>query len=144
MIKRRRRTMPELNMASMPDLIFTVLFFFMISSHMRSSSPQMTLQTPEGTMLAEPQSKSALVYLYVTADTARIQVGNRMVNIADLPAAVSAERQKMTSADRKQMVVCMKADRRTPMAVVSRVKQALRDANATRIIYVAKEKKTKE
>jgi len=50
----------------------------------------------------------------------------------------------MTSADRKQMVVCMKADRRTPMAVVSRVKQALRDANATRIIYVAKEKKTKE
>ena len=66
------------------------------------------------------------------------------VRIADLPAAVSAERQKMTSADRKQMVVCMKADRRTPMAVVSRVKQALRDANATRIIYVAKEKKTKE
>ena len=32
---RRRRGVPSLNVASMPDLIFTVLFFFMIVTHMR-------------------------------------------------------------------------------------------------------------
>ena len=30
----------------MPDLIFTVLFFFMISTHMRSSAPKMKVETP--------------------------------------------------------------------------------------------------
>ena len=32
----RDKGVPSLNMASMPDLIFTVLFFFMIVTHMRS------------------------------------------------------------------------------------------------------------
>ena len=34
--QRQRRDIPQLNMYSMPDLIFTVLFFFMIVTHMRS------------------------------------------------------------------------------------------------------------
>ena len=74
MIKRRKHTVPNLNMASMPDLIFTVLFFFMIASHMRNSSPLVGLQTPTGTQLTQPDRKSALVYLYVGRDSKQVQV----------------------------------------------------------------------
>ena len=72
MIKRRKHTVPNLNMASMPDLIFTVLFFFMIASHMRNSSPLVGLQTPTGTQLTQPDRKSALVYLYVGRDSKQV------------------------------------------------------------------------
>ena len=88
MIKRRKHTVPSLNMASMPDLIFTVLFFFMIASHMRNSSPMVSLQTPTGTQLSQPDRKSALVYMYVGSDSKQVQVGNRMV-ASSAPAACS-------------------------------------------------------
>ncbi len=36
MFRTKHHHVPSLNVASMPDLIFTVLFFFMIVTHMRS------------------------------------------------------------------------------------------------------------
>ena len=142
MIKRRKHTVPSLNMASMPDLIFTVLFFFMIASHMRNSSPMVSLQTPAGTQLSQPDRKSALVYMYVGSDSKQVQVGNRMVGVQGIHAAIQAERQNLSTEDRRLMTVCLKADRQTPMWLISDVKQALREANATRIIYAAKENKS--
>ncbi len=141
MMKRRKHTVPNLNMASMPDLIFTVLFFFMIASHMRNSSPLVGLQTPTGTQLTQPDRKSALVYLYVGRDSKQVQVGNHMVGLKGIRQAIQEERQKLSSEDRRQMIVCLKADRQTPMWLISDVKQALREASATRIIYAAKDNK---
>ena len=144
MIKRRSRSVPELNMASMPDLIFTVLFFFMIVSHMRSSQPMVSYQLPEGAVLTKPEKKSAVVYLYVgeaklqpTGRKPQIQINNMMVTTAGIPAAIQRERKRMSLDDRRQMVVCIKADRNTPMSQIAEVKRALRKANATRIIYSA-------
>ena len=35
---RSQRSMPQLNTSSLPDLIFTVLFFFMVVTHMRKTT----------------------------------------------------------------------------------------------------------
>ena len=51
MIRRSKREMPGLNTASLPDLIFTVLFFFMIVTHMRTDVMKVRYQTPQGTEL---------------------------------------------------------------------------------------------
>ena len=42
------REVPGLNLAAMPDLIFTVLFFFMIVTHMRDVKPKVQYQIPQG------------------------------------------------------------------------------------------------
>lgn len=142
MIKRRKHNVPNLNLASMPDLIFTVLFFFMISTHMRSSAPKIKVETPQGTMLLKPEHKSALVYVYV--GEGRVQVGNRVLPTIEgrglaeaMSVALADERRRMSADDRQQMVVCLKADKKTPMQLILQVKQALREARVGHIFYSA-------
>ena len=64
-IKRREHTIPSLNLAAMPDLIFTVLFFFMIVTHMRNVTPLVRYETPQGTELSKPKGKQPQLYIYV-------------------------------------------------------------------------------
>ena len=65
MIKDKRRTIPMLNTASLPDLIFTVLFFFLIVTHLRQDQMKVKYETPEGTKLEKLTRRSATSYIYV-------------------------------------------------------------------------------
>lgn len=49
--KTGKRGMPELNTSSLPDLIFTMLFFFMIVTSMREVTLKVQFQVPQGTEL---------------------------------------------------------------------------------------------
>ena len=59
------REVPELNLAALPDLIFTVLFFFMIVTHMRQVEPKVSYQVPQGTEVNKEVSKAGLVYILI-------------------------------------------------------------------------------
>ena len=48
MFRRKGKRMPELNTASLPDLIFTILFFFLIVTHMRHDEIKVKYETPKG------------------------------------------------------------------------------------------------
>ena len=56
-----KRDVPGLNLASLPDLIFTVLFFFMIVTHMRDVNPKVRYEVPQGTELSKTANKGGLV-----------------------------------------------------------------------------------
>ena len=130
----------------MPDLIFTVLFFFMIVTHMREVKPMVRYQVPQGTEL-EKARKSGVIYLFigkpvdaqgnVTGDESRIQVNNRYVSLVDLPYVIADERTKMSEESRQHMVVSIRADRDTEMGLINDVKQVLRKAGALNINYSA-------
>ena len=145
--RHKQRSVPRLNMASMPDLIFTVLFFFMIVTHMRSESPRLSVETPEGKELTQPQNKRSMVNLYIGTDkrgVTHIQVGDRIVSVEQIGAALSAVAQPSLMDDEMQgggTVVNIKADRNTPMGVVADVKQQLRNYGYLSIRYNATEKK---
>ena len=62
---RRLREVPILNTASLPDLIFTVLFFFMIVTHMRTTTSKVKYALPQGTELKRLVKKSAVTYIYI-------------------------------------------------------------------------------
>ena len=57
--------MPALNLAALPDLIFTVLFFFMIVTHMRQVEAHVRYQLPQGTEVGQEASKTGLVYILI-------------------------------------------------------------------------------
>ena len=140
-IKRREHNVPSLNMASMPDLIFTVLFFFMIASNMRTVNPVVSFKTPEGTELSKTLNKQSVIYIYIGTQgksaTTSIQVNNRLVAPAQLADAFAAEKKRMSASNRRQLSALIKADRNTPMSVILQVKNALREANVTRVSYGA-------
>jgi biopolymer transport protein ExbD len=144
--KHRRREVPSLNLASLPDLIFTVLFFFMIVTHMRKVTLKVKYQVPAGTELTRLTKKSAVSYIYIgereqaSGDTSGrmfIQMNDKLVTIPEVMDYVTAERNRMSPADAQAMTVSIKADRRTDMGTVTDVKQALRRVGALRINYSA-------
>ena len=62
---RSQRSMPQLNTSSLPDLIFTVLFFFMVVTHMRKTTIKVEYRVPQGTELTRLVKKSAVSYIYI-------------------------------------------------------------------------------
>lgn len=145
--RRRNHEVPGLNLASMPDLIFTVLFFFMIVTHMRQTELKVRYVVPQGTELEKTGHKGSVVYLYIgqpvdeqgraTGDETRIQLNDRYVTVQEIPGAIAEARNQMSSEDRMRMTVSIHADKSTDMGVVNDVKQALRQAGALRINYSA-------
>lgn len=141
------RIVPQLNTSSLPDLIFTVLFFFMVVTHMRKVTLKVHIAMPQGTELTRLTKKSAVSYIYVgKADNrekvaSRIQLNDKMASANDIASYMSGERQRMSADDRQRMMVAIKADRQAPMYLITDVKQALRKANVRRISYIANQQK---
>ena len=137
--KRQTKEMPGLNTAALPDLIFTVLFFFMIVTHMRSVPLKVKYQVPEGTEITKLVKKSTVTYIYIgkVGDDYRIQLNDKLATAAEVEAYVKEERERMLPEDASRQTVSIRADRSAPMSLVTEVKQALRRAKAYRINYSA-------
>ncbi|MCR4604356.1 MAG: biopolymer transporter ExbD [Prevotella sp.] len=142
------REVPGLNMASLPDLIFTVLFFFMIVTHMRDVTLKVHYEVPQGTELQKMRHKGSVVSIYVGREqTANgsgdfcIQLNNEVATIDDIKSFVEEERLRMSSEDQARMTVSIKADKDAPMGLIADIKQALQQSYALKINYSATEKK---
>ncbi|MBO4316551.1 MAG: biopolymer transporter ExbD [Prevotella sp.] len=148
--RRKRRSVPVLNTASLPDLIFTVLFFFMIVTHLRNESVKVNYQVPQGTELSRLTKKSAITNIYIGKRVGEkspqanyyVQVGNEIVDISQISSYIRAIREDLPPEALPLATVSIKADRDVPMLIVTQVKQALRDAHAYRISYSAERKPT--
>lgn len=165
---RRLREVPMLNTASLPDLIFTVLFFFMIVTHMRTTTSKVQYALPQGTELKRLVKKSAVTYIYIGRDMPKntretstvaspntssassmdvsaykVQLNNRVGTIGEVASFVANEKKRMNPDDQVKMTVSIKADRSTPMYVINAVKRAVRAGGATRINYSAERESDK-
>ena len=131
--RRSSHDMPGLNLASMPDLIFTVLFFFMIVTHMRHDDVKVRYQVPAGTEVQKLQQKSAVINIYI--GEGKIQVNNQLTDVEHLPQLIEAERKKLSEDNAERLTVSLKADKHTPMGIIADVKEALQHSFALRINY---------
>ena len=145
--RRRGHSMPGLNTAALPDLIFTVLFFFMIVTHMRDVEPLVRYEVPAGTEIRKTGHKSAVTYIYVgrpamqtAKDTFCIQLNNHLATVADIREYIEEERARMSDEDRTHIVVSLKADRDVPMSLIAEIKHAQQQSYALRISYTATER----
>ena len=132
------REVPALNLAALPDLIFTVLFFFMIVTHMRQVETHVRYQLPQGTEVGQEASKTGLVYILIGEGSEMIQVNDRMVRVDEVAQCINRIREEMTEEERQRLTVCIRADRNTEMGIINDVKQQLRRAGALNIFYAAK------
>ena len=140
--------MPPLNTSSLPDLIFTLLFFFMIVTTMREVSLKVEFKIPQGTELEKLEKKSLVTFIYVGKPTAefrkklgsesRIQLNDAYAEVDEIQAYVTNERSSMKEEDQPFMTVSLKIDQDTKMGIVTDIKQALRQAYALKINYSAR------
>lgn len=142
-----------INTASLPDIVFMLLFFFMVSTVMRETQLQVKVTVPQATEVKKIEKKSLVSYIYIGNPVSRlielygtepiIQLNDKLINEEGIPSEpvkdfVLAEREKMDEADRNKMTVSLRIDQGIKMGKVSDVKQALRYANALKINYSAR------
>ncbi|MBQ7662691.1 ExbD/TolR family protein [Prevotella sp. E13-27] len=145
--RHREHEVPGLNTSSLPDLIFTVLFFFMIVTHMRDVDLKVRYQVPQGTELKKQGHKGSIIYIYVGKKISAkedseffIQLNNEIATIADIKEFIEQEREKMNAEDRQRMTVSIKADRDVPMGIIADIKKELQLSSSLKINYSATEK----
>ena len=141
MFHQSRRSVPSLNVASMPDLIFTVLFFFMIVTHMRSDEVKVRLQVPAGVEVQKLATKQAVVNIYIgkQGDKWAVQMNGNIVAPADIPASIEHIRSGLSSENQSRLTVSLRVDKKAPMGLVSEVKRNLQQSYALKINYSATE-----
>ena len=140
--------MPELNTSSLPDLIFTVLFFFMMVTSMREVEIKVQVKTPNGTTEIEKLERKSLVsHIYIGPPSKsyraslgaapRIQLNENFAEPEAIREFVIAERESMYEKDKPLMKMSLKIDKGVQMGIITDVKQELRKAKALNIVYSA-------
>lgn len=145
--KKGEKSVPAISTSSLPDVIFMLLFFFMISTQMRDQEVLVQTKVPEATEVQKLEKKTLVSYIYIGQPTRvmqqkwgtspRIQLNDSYHSPQDILEFVASERDKMNEADRAMMTICLKADQNTRMGIITDVKQELRKANALKINYAA-------
>ena len=140
MKKKGNKELPAISTASLPDVIFMILFFFMVSTTMREQEVLVRYKLPNASEIQKLEKKSLVSYInigvpvthmqakYGTAP--RIQLNDSFKTAKDIGDLIAAEREQLNEADRAQMTTSIKADVYTKMGIITDVKQELRSAKA--------------
>ncbi len=143
-INRRHKDIPSLTTAALPDLIFTVLFFFMIVTHLRENDVQVEYHHPQGTHLKAVERSDNTIYIYIGhkngSDANTIQVNKTVAEPHMLASVIANEVAIATQGDRQRPITAIiSADKDTEMAVIMNVKQKLKSNGVQKIHYTATE-----
>lgn len=140
--------MPAISTASLPDIVFMLLFFFMVSTSMRETTLFVKASLPEATEVAKLEKKSLVSYIYVGpplrsfqalyGTEPRIQLNDSFKTLDDIRDFISSERDAMGESDRPLLTTSLKVDEDTRMGIVTDIKQELRKASALKINYAAR------
>ena len=144
--KEKQSGSQNLNTASLPDIVFMLLFFFMVSTSMKEVDMIVKIKSPEATELSKLEKKSLVLYIYVGVPMntrkygtePRIQLNDTYSTVDDIQSYILQERESMKESDRPKMTVSIKADREVQMGTITDIKQALRKAQALKISYSAR------
>ena len=125
---------PGLNTASLPDLIFTVLFFFMIVTNIRKADIRVEFIMPDGTEIQKLEHRSTTLYLFVGKD-GRIQLNDKIVKTEEIEGYISEFIGRLSEEDLPHLEVSLKADKDIAAGVITDIKQQLRKAGVKKVHY---------
>ena len=131
-----------INTASLPDIVFMLLFFFMVTTVMRETNLKVSVIVPEATEVKKLEKKSLVSFIYIGKPQRSLQKtfgSEPRIQLNDSFATTEDIRDFITN-DQKQMTVSLKIDRDTHMGIVTDVKQELRKASALKINYSSRKK----
>lgn len=141
--KDKSKNIGSISTASLPDIIFMLLFFFMVTTQMKENSLFVKISVPQATEVQKMEKKALTSFIYigrphqvsVYGTEPRIQLNDAFANVSDIAEFVAAERESKNEADRAFITTSLKIDQETRMGIVTDVKQELRKANALKINY---------
>lgn len=144
---KKQKETPAVSTASLPDIVFMLLFFFMVATVMRDSEQMVQITLPKGTEITKLKKKNLVQvlnvgpptkkYVATFGDAPRIQLNDVFGGKEQVREHIEKARQEMPEKLQKKMIVALKVDSETKMGLVSDIKQELRKAGALKINYNA-------
>ena len=145
--KNKEKATPQVSTASLPDIVFMLLFFFMVTTTMRETDLKLENPSlPSATEVKKLENKSLVSTLYVgkSKDVARhgagfnrIQLNDKIATAEDVPAFIINSRSKVSEAEVPFMTTSIKADKESNVGTIIDIRLKLRDVNALKISYSA-------
>ncbi len=148
--KKRGKSKPTISTASLPDIIFMLLFFFMVVTVLRDAELKVQVTTPRATELTKLEQKSLVNYIYigkpvkkyqdVYGTSPRMQLGDKFASLAEIPIFLEKHRVKVPEVKRPMIISSLKVDQEVTMGIVTDIKIELRKAGQLKVSYSAKPK----
>ncbi|MDC3132650.1 biopolymer transporter ExbD [Flavobacteriaceae bacterium] len=146
--KKKDGGLPAISTASLPDIVFMLLFFFMVATVMRDSTLMVANALPAADQVSKLDKKDRVMYIYAGkpssrytdkyGSTARIQLNDKFASVQEVGAFVLAERAAKRQELQNVLTTALKVDGETKMGLVSDIKQELRKVNALKINYTTR------
>ncbi|AKP52577.1 ExbD/TolR family protein [Cyclobacterium amurskyense] len=147
MSKFKKKTKAETNIptSALPDIIFMLLFFFMVTTVLREQTILVEQKIPQATQLQKIQKKTLISYLYIGkpkntslyGSEPRLQANDALINTSDLVLWVNQQKDALSEAERDQIWISLKADRDVKMGPISDIQFELREADARKLMYAS-------
>ena len=147
--KKKSGDLPPVSTASLPDIVFMLLFFFMVATVMRDNDLKIENKLPSADQV-EKLEKDRSMFIYAGKPSAqyknfgteaRIQINDKFASLEHVQAAVQEARAALRPELQDRLVVALKVDEDTNAGLISDIKQKLREINALKIMYITNVKK---
>lgn len=146
--KKGDKETPGISTASLPDIIFMLLFFFMVTTVMRETELLVKVNPTSAKEVQKLEKKDLVSFIYIgepvqskLGTNTRIQLNDAFGTIDDIADFIAREREARDEVDRKFLTTSLKVDKETKMGVVTDVKQELRKVGAFKINYSVTEER---
>ena len=146
--KKKGGELPAVNTASLPDIVFMLLFFFMVATVMRQNTLKIENTLPYADQVEKLDKKDLVMYIYAGKPSqryranfgteARIQLNDNFADVSEIQQFIYAEREAKREELVPYLTTSLKVDEETNMGLVSDIKQELRKAEALKINYTTR------
>lgn len=143
--KKKSGGTPGISTASLPDIVFMLLFFFMTATTMKDSDLMIENKLPKANQTAKLFKKQYVMYIYAgkpstryqasLGQSDRIQLADKIASVNDVRNFIIAERAQRNSEDENYLTASLKFDKDVKMGLVQDIKQELRKINQLKINY---------
>jgi len=144
--KKKGGGLPAINTASLPDIVFMLLFFFMVATVMRDNSLMIENSLPSASEVEKLEKKNLVMYIYMGKPSsgykkygteAKIQLNDKFAEVSEVGAFIASERATKREEEVPFLITSLKVDKKANMGLVGDVKQELRKVNALKINYAS-------
>jgi biopolymer transport protein ExbD len=146
--KKKSGDLPAISTASLPDIVFMLLFFFMVATVMRDSTLMVVNVLPAADQIQKLDKKDRVMYIYAGKPSSRyqdkygasakIQLNDKFASVAEVGAFILAERAAKRQELQNVLTTSLKVDGDTKMGLITDIKQELRKVNALKINYTTR------
>lgn len=139
---KKSKAKPEISTASLPDIIFMLLIFFMVTTVLREQEVQVRTILPQAEALTKIEQKRYVSYVWMGPEKlrgnrfgdTRVQIDDALID--DMTSIRMIMYRKLTGEPR--LIVSLRVDEESEMGVVTDVQQELRKGGTLRINYSSK------